>query len=167
MEKLHEGAKWLFRIKSYISLVFLVFFLSSWILGISLIVNEGETGIVWIYGFSSLFFIILIGEIYSRLAYKYWKYELGERELKVEKGIIFKSYKSIPYERVQNVDISRGIIARLCGFSTINVQTAGYSYSSGGHGGAMSEGHIPAVSIESAEKIREFILSKIGRKQGI
>jgi uncharacterized membrane protein YdbT with pleckstrin-like domain len=80
-----------------------------------------------------------------------------------------KVYKSIPYERVQNVDIKRGILARILGFSVLDVQTAGYS---GGYGNGrmLPEGRIPALSVVDAEKYREFVLGKIsgkGKNQGL
>jgi membrane protein YdbS with pleckstrin-like domain len=63
------------------------------------------------------------------------------------------------------VDITRGIIARLCGFSTVNLQTAGYS--AVGNGARMStEGYIPAVPAIEAEKIREFVIKKISKRKG-
>ena len=115
-----------------------------------------------------IIFTIIIAEIYAHLAYNNWLYEFTEDHLKKESGIIWKKYSNIPYERVQNVDISRGIIARMLGFSTVNVQTAGYSYNP--NGGVFSEGYIPGVNMQEAEKIREFLMSKItkkGRNQGL
>lgn len=170
MEHLHKGAKWMFRIRAYSTLLFLIIFFSIWGGSFIFRINGESTGTL--IGFSILFGVILavvIGEIYARMAYKRWKYELTSKELKIEKGIIFKTYKSIPYERVQNVDIYRGILARMLGFSTLNIQTAGYhSYAGGRHGrGTMAEGHIPAVSVEGAEKIREFVMKRIGRRQGL
>ena len=170
MNKLHPGAKWLFRVRAYASFIFFAFFFGVWIFSAS-IVAVTMTG-----NFTFLLLPIILGivlffgisEIYAQLAYKFWKYELTPHELKIEKGIIFKVYKSIPYSRVQNVDIHRGILARMIGFSTLNIQTAGYSAVSGRGGmGAMSEGYIPAVSMRKAEEIRDFLMKKIGKKQGI
>jgi uncharacterized membrane protein YdbT with pleckstrin-like domain len=163
MENLHPGAKWLFRIGGLLPLIFILIFVF-----VGFLRNSSESGsnyLIWFIPFS-LFFILIV-EIVVRLQYKYWKYEFATDSLKIEKGIIIKKYKSIPYERIQNVDLTRGIIARIIGFSTIDIQTAGYS----GHhnkGGYNSEGHIPAVSTEKAEKIREFLMKKItGKKSGL
>jgi len=100
------------------------------------------------------------------MAYNRWFYEFTPTNLKLERGIIWKRYSNIPYERVQNIDIHRGILARILGFSTVDIQTAGFHMVSSGRRG-MSEGHIPALSIDNAEKIREFLMKKIGRKQGL
>ncbi len=169
MEHLHKGAKWMFRIRAYSILIIAMVLFSMW--GGSLFfAATGIESLLTILGVSfllGLIFAVVIGEIYANLSYKNWKYELNPRELKIERGIIMKVYKSIPYERVQNVDIHRGILARMIGFSTLNIQTAGYHAYGGRGGGAMSEGHIPAVSVAGAEKIREFVMKRIGHKQGI
>ena len=107
----------------------------------------------------------VLGEVYSRLAYKNWKYELTSHEIKLERGIIWKRYSAIPFERVQNIDIQRGILARMLGFSTLNIQTAGYHMPA--RGGGVSEGYIPAVSVKDAEEIRDFLIKKIGKRQGL
>ena len=68
--------------------------------------------------------------------------------------MILKKYISIPYERVQNVDIKRGVFARVFGYSQINIQTAGFSAMPG------AEAMIPAVSVEEAEITRDFLMKK-------
>jgi len=175
MNKLHPGAKWLFRIQGYLGAFILAIFLSSVVVPMFSILL-GLTGmsfgaifaiiLIGIIGF--LAFIIIVSEIYARMAYNRWFYEFTESQLRIERGIIWKKYSNIPYERVQNVDITRGIIARMLGFSTVNIQTAGFSYTP--KGGASTEGYIPAVPIAEAERIREFIMHKItkkGRSQGL
>jgi len=174
MEKLHPGAKWLFRVRGYFGALFLLIFF-SWFLfpiigliGFLFLGAEALVGIFLIGVFVYILLIIIIAEIYARMAYNRWFYEFTDDNLKIEKGIIWKRYSNIPYERVQNVDIHRGIIARICGFSSVNIQTAGYSYA--GRGMPVSEGYLPAVNIEVAERIREFLMKKIskkGRSQGL
>ncbi len=169
MEQLHPGAKWLFRVKVYLSLLFLSFFFAPFLFSgliFSAIIAGGEGFKLSFSGILLTFTaLILIGELYARLAYNNWKYEFTPNELKLERGVIWKRYSSVPYERIQNVDIQRGILARIMGFSTLNVQTAGYHYA--GNSGSVSEGHIPAVSVKKAEETREFLMKRIGKKQGI
>ena len=159
MERLHPGAQWIFRLTAYIVLILLT----------PLLLIYAVAPIVWytlgeLYTFSSLsifvpifvwlLLVIIVGEIYARMSYNRWFYEMDNSRIKIEHGIIWKRYASIPYERVQNVDIHRGIIARICGFSTLLIHTAGYSVQG-------VEGRIPAVGIKDAEKIREFVIKKI------
>ena len=174
MEKLHPGAKWLFRIKAYFAgiplLIFLLWFGGFFGIMLETALKKGAGAIVTAILISFLFYIIaiiIIGEIYSRMAYNRWFYEFAKDELKLERGIIWKRYSNVPYQRVQNVDIHRGILARMLGFSTIDIQTAGFHMAYGRRGGgARSEGHIPAVSPKKAEQIREMLMKKISKRGG-
>jgi uncharacterized protein len=170
MEKLHPGAKWLFRVRGYFGIFFFLIFTTIWmagpIIGLGAIIF-GIKAAAWMIGLGVLMFLLLLiflPEIYARMSYKRWFYEFTPTNLKIEKGIIWKKYSNIPYERVQNVDIHRGILARMLGFSTIMIQTAGSSYSSRGRAGA--EGSIPAVLPQKAEEIREFLMKKISKTHG-
>ena len=171
MKHLHPGARWQFRIASYFVLIFIMLFVVVFSAStFSAIFDLTGTNMFIIFLIAFLlyiFLIIIFGEIYARLAYNNWKYEFNPTELKIERGIIFKNYKSVPYQRVQNVDIHRGILARMLGFSTLAIQTAGYSGGYQGRGGIRAEGLIPAVSIQEAEDKREFLMKKIGKKSGL
>jgi len=92
------------------------------------------------------------------MSYNRWFYDFNNQGLRTERGIIWKKYVTVPYERIQNVEILRGIIARLFGFSSLQIFTAGYSAS------LRSEGYIPAVSIQEAEEIRNMLMDKIAKK---
>lgn len=168
MQQLHPGARWVFRFRAYSSFIFLViflFFFSLSTLTRVLTMNSGSAilGVVLIVLLVAIILTILIGEVYARMAYNRWFYEFTKDSLKLERGIIWKKYSNIPYERVQNVDIRRGILARIIGYSTIDIQTAGFHMTYGRGGTPRSEGHIPAVAPEKAEQIREFLMKKISK----
>ncbi|MFA7708002.1 MAG: PH domain-containing protein [Candidatus Pacearchaeota archaeon] len=163
--QLHPGARWAFRITGFFS-GFIFLFICFWII---LAANKGVPNFNTILLYVGLYIIvfILIAEVYARMAYNRWFYEFADNQLRLERGIIWKRYSNVPYERIQNVDITRGVIARLCGFSTVNIQTAGFSVP---NKAGQSEGYIPAVPIKKAEEIREFLMKKIskkGRRQGL
>ena len=158
---LHPGAKWSFRFRTYGFFVFLTFFILWISFAIVLRFNINIFGILLIY----IIIVIIVGEIYARMAYSRWFYEFTNTEIKLERGIIWKKYSNIPYERIQNVDITRGIIARMLGFSSLNIQTAGYSMPVGRYGGYHSERYIPAVDLNKAEEIRSFIMKKIAKRK--
>jgi len=168
MEQLHPGARWLFRVSGWLWAIILFIFIGWFIFPLFFAIfalAPSITGVLLAILFSVLFFlafVIIFAEIYARLAYNNWRFEFTHDSLRLERGIIWKKYSNIPYERVQNVDISRGIIARACGFSSVHIQTAGYSYSA--RGMPISEGYIPAVNMQRAEQIREFVLKRIGNK---
>ena len=167
-KQLHSGVKWLLRLKGFFSGFILLCLLFGFTVSA---VSEGGSINLKIIGMLLIGYVVLfliIAEIYARMTYNRWFYDFTGEQLRLERGIIWKKYSNIPYERVQNVDITRGIIARMLGFSTVNIQTAGFSYTP--KGGASTEGYIPAVPIEEAEHIREFIMKKVtkkGRGQGL
>ena len=168
MKKLHPGVKVSWRISAYIGFIIFVFFLLISVFAALLAIGFGFYKILTTFIIILILWIIFV-EVWIRLAYNRWFYEFTPDNLKIERGVIFKRYSNVPYERIQNVDIRRGIIARIFGFSSVMIQTAGYS--GGGRGqGIGSEGYIPAVSKEEAEKIRDFVMKKIskkGRSQGL
>jgi putative membrane protein len=101
------------------------------------------------------------------LTYRFWRYEIGDEAFKMEQGVIWKRYVSIPYERIQNVDIHRGVFARIFGLSDLRIQTAGFGgmYGSWGH---FAEGNLPGIEREKAERLREELIAKVKRtKQGL
>lgn len=162
-QQLHPKATWFFRVRAYISMFFAFIIFIVWI---SLTLFPNLLGIshnssILISATLSIVIVFILGEIYARMSYNRWFYEFTQTNLKIERGIIWKKYSNIPYERIQNIDIERDIIARIFGFSSVLIQTAGYS--GGARYGLHSEGYIPAVSIGEAEKIREFVIKKISK----
>lgn len=164
---LHPGARWSFRVGYLWSIIFLIIFLGFFILSVALPLSE-KAGFRVFYKILSIFLaifviLIIIGEVWTRMYYNRFFYEFTDTNLKLERGVIWKKYSNVPYDRVQNVDIHRGIIARMLGFSSVNIQTAGYSMPANGRG-LNTEGYIPAVNIDEAEKIRDFLMKKISKK---
>lgn len=171
MNQLHPGAKWLFRLQAYSPLIFVGVFISVWAFQILRFLAGGSLGIgIFLAVIFYIFFVFIIAEIYARMSYTRWLYEITNEGIKIENGIIWKKYTSLPYERVQNVDIRRGIIARMIGFSSVEIETAGQSGFGGGYGFRFgrrgnkqyhSEGYLPAIDVNGAEKIRELVMKKI------
>ena len=170
MEKLHPGIKKAQILSSVIGNIFGAFFFGIFFGAIFGGVLGTKTGFSFT-GFLIGFFLIGGGILALSIAivimrYNRFLYEFRKDALYVERGIIFKKYSTIPYTRVQNVDIRRGIMARIFGYSALFIQTAGYSgYGGRGHR-AMPEGYIPGVSVEGAEKIRDFVMKKIKGSRG-
>ena len=146
MTQLHPGARWVFRINTSIALLILYLFI---------VILTDVVTLISLVTIVVVIATLIFAEVYARMAYDRWGYDLTNEGLKIEKGIIWKRYSTIPYDRIQNVDVHRGIFARVLGFSTIMIQTAGYSGQSGAEGG------LPAIDAAEADKIRAFITKKI------
>jgi uncharacterized membrane protein YdbT with pleckstrin-like domain len=108
--------------------------------------------------------LIIFMFIWSKLTYRFYRYELTENGFRKELGVIYKKYVTIPYDRIQNVDIYRGILARILGLSDLNIQTAGASMQV-----PRGEGRLPGLSREEAEKLRDELINraKNSKNQGL
>ena len=114
---------------------------------------------LWI-GLGLSLFILIISWFVAKLSYRFYKYELRKEGIYKETGILFKKYLSIPYSRVQNINIKRGLIDRMLNLSTLQIYTAGSS-----HPYNQAEGHFPAFTKEKAEELRQRIMQKINSLQ--
>ena len=169
MQQLHPKAVWLFFIKSLMGGIFLFIFFGMWgapLLLVAVMAAE-KLGMIATGLLIFAVFYIIFCYFWAKWNYNAWRYELSEDAIKIEKGVILKKYISIPYERVQNVDIYRGVFARILGLSDLHIQTAGYSGGYGRHGRSM-EGRLPGLGIKTAEEMREELIRRLkGTKQGL
>ncbi len=162
-KRLHPKAVWLFFFNRIIWWTFVAIFL-GWE-GAS-ILNSNNTelkvsfnGLYFVWFIIIFVIIMIIAYIVAKLTYHFYKFELTDSEYKAERGIIWKRYISIPYERIQNVDIYRGVLNRLFGLSDLNIQTAGYgAVGMAGKGG--SEGRLPGLSKQEAELVRAELIKR-------
>lgn len=175
MQKLHPRVIWLFFINSmlrWLSLfifggVYLVFFyFGSYVSSDNTAVNYLANLAVLVY-IGAILFIVILSYVWARLSYHFYRYELTDNGFKKESGVIYKQYVTIPYERIQNVDIYRGVIARILGLSDIHVQTAGSTVAAGKYG-KVSEGRLPGLAFQDAEKLQDELIKRAkGSKSGV
>ena len=132
----------------------------------SLLQNGTGFGLLGLGSLGLIFLLMVLCYVFAWLSYKNYGYELSNEGLKVEKGVVYKKYVTIPYGRVQNVDIYRGILDRLLGLSDVHVQTAGMS--GGGRGRARTEGRLPGLEVAEAERVRDELVRRVNSgKSGI
>ncbi|QED46364.1 PH domain-containing protein [Cytobacillus dafuensis] len=93
--------------------------------------------------------IVLIGGILSWLRYTY---RLEEGELRIEYGIFVRKRRYIPFERIQSLDLSEGILQRPFGLVRVKVETAGSSKGE-------AEAVLTAIPKEEANLIQQTIFS--------
>lgn len=172
MQQLHPKAVWLFFLKFIFRSFFISFFIGFAGMQISLtFMDEKDLTSVMVlhlikkYIFTAFIIFVVstvITYIWAKLSYKYYKYELREEGFRKESGVIWKHYVTIPYGRIQNVDIFRGIFDRILGLSELHIQTAGMS-GYGRYGGG-AEGRLPGLALEDAEKLRDELIKRVRTK---
>ncbi len=98
--------------------------------------------------------VILSGPYYRSL-----KYEIMDDEVIVRAGIITKSVKHVPYRTVTNLVVKRGILDRLFGLGTLNIQTAGMSANT-------TAAEESLVGLENVQELYETVAAKMRRYRG-
>lgn len=173
MKQLHPRAVWLFFLTSLARIGFWLLIIFAYTFGLSYrtlqmrsLLNSGaeeNNPLPWflLAGVG----IIAALYIWARLTWYFYKYQLTETDVRKESGVIVKAYVSIPYDRIQNVDIYRGVIARILGLSDLHIQTAGTSATIGRYGasGLGAEGRVPGLLAKDAEALREELLQRSRR----
>ncbi len=173
MKYLAPRAVWLFFIQTlfFFFIIYLVLGFFSFFFTVIAIQETGRietsallSGVIVEILILSLILVVSYG--WAKLTYNRYKYEVRPDGFRKEHGVVFKKYVTIPYERIQNVDIYRGILARLLGLSDLWIQTAGMSTGFGSYGAGV-EGRLPGLTIEDAEKLRDELIKRAKGNQGL
>jgi len=173
MKQLDPKAVWLFFFSLILRWFFVMTFLIIWgiaiLSGLSKSTNNGSD---FSFGFLNWLWVIIpaflvLCFVWAKFTYYFYRYELREDGFRKEHGVVWKKYVTIPYDRIQNIDIYRGIIARLLGISDLQIQTAG-GITAGSHG-SFSEGRLPGLSREIAEQLRDELIQRAhqAKNQGL
>jgi membrane protein YdbS with pleckstrin-like domain len=117
----------------------------------------------WFFGFTLPLFVL--GMIFAWIYVRAINYTLTTHEIIVEKGVITKSRKIVPYRNITNFNQRRGPFDRLLGgslFGTIGIETAGMSGSSN----QKSRPEQKLVGIKNTHEYTEKIRSILSRMKG-
>ncbi len=103
------------------------------------------------------FFVLLnIGAlIYSIVFTNTFSYSISEQYVRINSGVFTKSKTTIPFSRIQNINLAQGVFDRIFGLHTVKIETAGKSAGQQQGGPIRPEGYIPGLKDPS--KIAEII----------
>ncbi|MFL0672250.1 MAG: PH domain-containing protein [Erythrobacter sp.] len=91
---------------------------------------------------------VVIGSGFSYLSWRRFTYLVGEADIRVESGIISRTARSVPYERIQDVSLAEPLLARLVGLVAVKFET--------GAGGA-EDVTLAYVTAAEAERLRQLV----------
>jgi len=92
-------------------------------------------------------FAVLPGRIYRR-----WGYDMGDEQLRVLRGFLWRTDTIVPFNRIQHIDVAQGPLQRWFGLSTLIVHTAGT------HNSIVT---LPGLHTPDAEAMRDTIKGHI------
>lgn len=106
---------------------------------------------LWQVIFAGVF--ILFSLIIGVLSWLRFTYRVEDGELRIESGLFIKKKRYIPFERIQSLDLSEGVLQRPFGLVRVRVETAGSS------GVKDAEAVLTAITKAEAQAIQDILTS--------
>jgi putative membrane protein len=67
--------------------------------------------------------IAVMGSLFSYIAWRRLTYTIGEQDIRVESGVLSRSARSVPFERIQDVSLEQKLLPRLLGLVAVKFET--------------------------------------------
>lgn len=93
----------------------------------------------------------------SWLQWRAFTYQILPGQLVITHGVIKRTRRSIPAERIQDVSIKQGLLSRLFGLAEVRIETGG---------GEADEGRLDSVTLTEAHRLREVLRGARARDPG-
>ena len=112
-------------------------------------------GNIWL---ALLAFLTLVAGVvlYGWLSWRVAKFRIGQSTLEYRWGLLFKQHRQVRYDRIQSVDISRPLLARIFGLSQVVVQSAG---------GSDSHVELAYLAHGRSLQVRDTVLSRVDAEE--
>jgi len=71
------------------------------------------------------FVVVAIGLtfLFSWIAWRHFRYRVGDSDIRVERGLFNRTARSVPYERIQDVSLEQALVPRLFGMVQVKFET--------------------------------------------
>jgi membrane protein YdbS with pleckstrin-like domain len=141
---------------SYLKVILIHVFLVFLILFLALLITDyngvfkivGNT--IWLY--LTVFIVFIAVLAIKSIGFKKMKYVVREKDISYKKGVFFRSLTTVPFNRIQHIEIDEGPVSRFFNLVSLSVFTAGDS---------SDDLKISGLLKEDAQQIKEFISNKI------
>ncbi|MET0822511.1 MAG: PH domain-containing protein [Aeromicrobium sp.] len=94
---------------------------------------------------------LLLGMVVGFAGWLFTRYVIDGTELRIDSGVVTKSSRRIPYERIQSVDIAEPLVARVLGLAELRIEMAG---------GKDSRTSLRFLKLADAHALRRVLLSR-------
>jgi uncharacterized protein len=103
------------------------FILFGSFIALKVFANDSGINQAIIYIAIALFVLCLLTLFISYLGFKKRKYAIREKDMTYSHGYLVNKTLTLPYNRIQHIEIARSFIARKLGLSTLKIYSAGES----------------------------------------
>ncbi|MCL3818792.1 PH domain-containing protein [Aeromicrobium wangtongii] len=94
---------------------------------------------------------LALGMLAGYVSWRFTRYVIDGTELRIDSGVLTKSSRRIPYERIQSVDIAEPLVARVLGLAELRIEMAG---------GKNSRTSLKFLRLDDAQALRRILLSR-------
>lgn len=149
-------ARLLFYLQAFSQLVF--FWAPASFVGAALLATT--VPLRWaLLGAVSIVFLVFLAALWvPSIAFDRWGYALRGEDLLIASGVFVRRLTSIPLGRIQHVDTRQGPIERWLGLTRLQIHTAS---------GVGSDGVIPGLELEEAERLRNVLVARAEGDDGV
>lgn len=104
---------------------------------------------------------LLLSLVYSWLAWTRFSWRVDDDDVTISSGIVSKTQRVIPFDRIQDVSIEQGLVARTLGLAKVGFETG----SAGSD--AKDEAKLDAIALADAEALRTHIRRHRGAARAV
>ena len=87
---------------------------------------------------------------YPPMRYRRWRWQLTELAIELRYGVLVRTQETVPYFRIQQIDIAAGPVDRLLDLASLQVTSASASGSAS----------LPGIAAEDAPRVRAELLAR-------
>jgi putative membrane protein len=104
---------------------------------------------VWIVPALLAFLLFSLGAAW--LGWMRFRFLVGDDEIVIESGVLSRQHRTIPFDRIQDVSIEQGLIARALGIARVGFETGA------GGAGKENDAALDAIGLDAAQALRTTI----------
>ncbi|GAB3452564.1 PH domain-containing protein [Streptomonospora sediminis] len=105
----------------------------------------------WMLGGAGGALVLMVAS--GLVTWRTFRYQVGAERLEIRRGLINRSRRSIPLERIRGVDITSNLLHRMLGLAVVKIDAAA-------GGGDSEEGKLDAVTAAEADRLRRVLLRR-------
>ncbi len=142
--------------RKYANILYLttsIFFFVLLILMVTLLIPR--LGLLYWVSWASLLlwvFLYLFSMWFAWASVRKKAYAIRDKDISYKTGVFFRQWITIPFNRVQHCEVSRGIFDRMFGLVELKIFTAG---------GSSSDISIPGLKPDVAHTLKELVINKV------
>lgn len=105
----------------------------------------------WVWIVPAILAFLVISLVSAWLKWLRFRFLVGADEIVIESGVLSRQHRTIPFDRIQDVGIEQGLVARALGIAKVGFETGA------GGAGKENEANLDAIGLDAAQALRTTI----------